>query len=492
MKRILYLIILVFASFSAKSQEVSLSAQFESHISYLASEELEGRGLGTQGKILAKNYIKDQFQNAGLKPYKGDFFQNFEVRIGLAWVQGSNIVGIIEGADPDLKDEYIVLGAHYDHLGYTISTGEKVIFPGADDNASGVAAIIELGKHFSQTSNRPGRSLIFIAFDAEESGLLGASHFTSSLSEEEALNIKAMFSFDMVGMYELNGGIDLKGIGTIKNGEEFAKSHIRKHDIKLHNVSSNIERRTDTYPFGKIGIPAIHVFTGLKSPYHKPEDKYNLLDYQGMEKIHNYMADLINDLSTTATFEVAESFKNSAAFSGISEPARSNKTVSFGIVINNGTAFHYYKNEFFKAKSVYHLSAGVSANIKLSNLVSLQPQILYDMNGSQNEGGLFRRHSIMTPLNLQIGTPSNTDIPFRAFLFAGGYYRYNFAGLDNGVDLNYDQVYSRNEYGMSWGIGFDIFNFQIAYTHRRSFTGIKQNDSMVLARENMISLGYTF
>jgi len=118
------------------------------HVTYLASEELEGRGLGTKGKDLAEKYITDKFQEAGLKPLSNDSFsQSFNIKSDLAWVKASNIVGIIPGVDPNLKNEYIVIGAHYDHLGYVLNGENKIIYPGADDNASGVAMLVELAKN---------------------------------------------------------------------------------------------------------------------------------------------------------------------------------------------------------------------------------------------------------------------------------------------------------------------------------------------------------
>lgn len=245
------------------------------HVHYLSSEELEGRALGSKGKDLAATYIQQQFQQAGLQPFEENYEQHFDLKISLAWVQATNIIGVLEGSDPLLKNEYIVLGAHYDHLGY--KKDRSTFYPGADDNASGVATLIELAKHFGQLENKPKRSLLFIAFDAEESGLLGSKHFVKNLDPGTLAHIKAMFSFDMVGMLEANKGLDLKGIGTLVNGPETAKKHAS--DLKVLNTSKEIEDRTDTEPFGSKGIPAIHVFTGSKSPYHKPEDKADLLDY---------------------------------------------------------------------------------------------------------------------------------------------------------------------------------------------------------------------
>ncbi len=490
-KKLALVLLLTSSTFILNAQELVSPSTFQSHIEYLASDELEGRGLGTSGKILAKNYIKEQFESANLETYQGSHFQEFEVRLMLAWVQATNVIGVIEGTDPTLKEEFIVLGAHYDHLGYQLEEGEKVFYLGADDNASGVAAIIELAKHFSQEENRPKRSLLFIAFDAEESGLLGASHFVSTLSEEEQSKIKAMFSFDMVGMYAANGNLDLKGMGTIENGQNIVKEISEEHDIALNNLSANIERRTDTYPFGKVGIPSVHVFTGLKSPYHKPEDKFDLLDYEGMVKIHNFMSDVIDDLGDEENLMPSKEFQNSAEFSGIGSSSKS-KLISLGVIMNHGGSFHDYDDAFFRGKSIYKFSGGLMANVGLGKMMSLQSELLYDMNGSKSLQGVFRRHSITVPLNIQIGTPRDVNIPVRAFGFAGGYYRYNFGGSNNGMELNYEDFYNRDEFGINWGIGVDLFKFQFAFTHRSALTDISQLESNIFARENTFTIGYRF
>lgn len=490
-KKLALILFLISSTFVLNAQETVSASTFQSHIEYLASEELEGRGLGTAGKVLAKNYIKEQFETAGIETYKGSYFQEFEVRLMLAWVQATNVIGVIEGTDPILKEEFIVLGAHYDHLGYQLEEGERVYYPGADDNASGVAAIIELAKYFSQEVNRPRRSLIFIAFDAEESGLLGASHFVSTLSEETQSKIKAMFSFDMVGMYEANGNLDLKGMGTIENGDKLVKELSAVHDISLSNLSANIERRTDTYPFGKVGIPAVHVFTGLKSPYHKPEDKFDLLDFEGMVKIHNFMSDVIDDLGDEENIMPSKEFQNSAEFSAIGTSSKS-KIISLGVIMNHGGSFHDFEDEFYRGKSIYKFSGGLMANVGLGKMMSLQTEVLYDINGSKSQQGVFRRHSVTIPLNIQIGTPRDVNIPVRAFGFAGGYYRYNIGGSNDRLELNYEDFYNRDEFGINWGIGVDLFKFQFAFTHRSALTPISDLESNIFARENTFTLGYRF
>ncbi|MFP4366524.1 MAG: M20/M25/M40 family metallo-hydrolase, partial [Bacteroidales bacterium] len=221
----------------------SLAERLKDHVAVLASDSLEGRGLGTRGKVIAKNYIAGHFHSFGLIPVDGDYFQNFEMRVGLAWVQGSNVIGYLKGADPDLQSEFIVIGAHYDHLGYEDKNGQRIIYPGADDNASGTASLIELARYFSQNREKMGRSIIFIAFDAEESGLIGSEKFLNMSEAFGKNNIKAMFSLDMVGMYGVHSGLDMKGMGAVDGGVEMAECLAEEYNINLKNTSAEMEYR---------------------------------------------------------------------------------------------------------------------------------------------------------------------------------------------------------------------------------------------------------
>ncbi len=114
---------------------------------------------------------------AGIEPLNGKYLHPFNHREGILNIPGNNVVGVVRGNNPDLKDEYIVLGAHYDHLGWKISGGDTVVYNGADDNASGSASLIEIGRNLAQRKGELGRSVILVAFDGEESGLIGSNHF---------------------------------------------------------------------------------------------------------------------------------------------------------------------------------------------------------------------------------------------------------------------------------------------------------------------------
>ncbi len=462
-----------------------LAERLKEHVRILTADSLQGRGLGTAGIDIARHYISDQFREIGLSHFGDDYLQNFDTRIGLAWVPAVNIIGYLEGNDPELKDEYIVIGAHYDHLGFTRSNDTKTIFPGADDNASGVAGVFELAKHFSEHPDQLKRSIIFIAFDAEESGLRGARHFVEN-SPVDIDRIKVMFSLDMIGMYDANNGVRLIGMGTLVDGKEMALDVASRRDFSIRGINSRIARRTDTAPFGDIGIPSVHVFTGTKSPYHKPEDTYEKLDYEGMAKIVSFLKKLTSELSAAPTLAPTPSLRLAA------ERVSEGRLAEFGITVHSGTGFHRYEDQFSRADAVYVAGVGFYSQISLARIIAVQPEVLYDLNGSKIDGGTFRRHSVTVPLNIQLLTPGSPGSG-RLFVFGGPYYRFNFGGKNAGETIDFDQVFESNEWGLSFGAGFQMAPFQISYTSRRGFSNILQNnDVKVMDTNNYFTVSLRF
>lgn len=449
------------------------SDKLSKHVHYLASEELEGRALGTAGKDKATAYILDHFQSAGLQPFFPSYKQEFELKIDLAWLMATNVVGLVEGSDPALKQEYIVLGAHYDHLGRTRDS--KDYYPGADDNASGVATLLELASYYGKPENRPKRSLIFIAFDAEESGLNGSKYFVDHLATDTLIQIKAMFSFDMVGMLSKNGGLGLKGIGTLANGKELAHKHARELQVK--NVSSLIEMRTDTDPFGKKGIPAIHVYTGSKSPYHKPADKADLLDYPGMEKVAQYTADLVDDLASQPEILAISSMDVKRGKGG-----RNYQRFTYGLTFGLGSSSHLYKEEFFDAKEDAAASGGVRLQYRFHRQFSLSLEGLYNYNSSQSAQQTFSREGIMVPLNLQFGT--------NFYVFAGAYYTHYLKAKIGDQKLDFKDSLRKQEWGANYGVGINYLRYDIRLQGTRGFQSIYKNGPKVIPRGFYISFTY--
>ena len=471
----------------AQEQDTAeLIKRLELHVAFLASDSLEGRGLGTEGKLLAKKYIAEKFREIGLQPLSGDdFYQNIKLKIGETWVPGINVAGCLKGSDPALQDETIVIGAHYDHLGYDLKDKEKVIYHGADDNASGVAAVIELARYFAANPQLVKRTIIFIAFDAEESGLLGSKKFIEEDTLFDVSSCRVMFSIDMVGMLAANNGLELKGIGAVNDGENMVKSIASDQGINLKNTSGEIEYGTDTAPFAEKGIPSIHVFTGKKSPYHKPGDTYEKLDYDGMAKVVLFMQTLISEMSTSRELVPSRSF------------ARMQKpyAVRFntGITVGLGSSRHKYPGEFYNAKIVFAFNAGFLAQMNIGKRITLQPEVLFESDGSKSGAGTFRRQTLCIPVNFQYNIVNEYGGRFKIYPLAGGYFKYSLNGKNGGNKLDFENEYNRKEWGMDLGLGMDVMNFLVNLTWRQSLTDLSSDNTIdINSSAWFFSVGYKF
>ena len=262
-----FLLLLFFtASLSAqKAQTASaLETNLRKHIEYLASDKLEGRRAGEPGAVLAGNYVAEQFRKAGLKPGftgngKADFKQPFSytpvrdphsaptdpTSVSSPTVKEGansntkvafNVIGILPGHDPVLKSEAIVIGAHYDHLGHggsgSLAANSTEIHHGADDNASGTAAIIELARMFAGRNPRDSkgvdlnkRTLIFIAFSGEEDGVFGSKYYVNNPVFPLNKTV-AMINLDMVGRLHENK-LNIGGIGTATEWKKWSRDRMR-------------------------------------------------------------------------------------------------------------------------------------------------------------------------------------------------------------------------------------------------------------------------
>ncbi len=461
-----------------------LAERLKQHVRFLAADSLEGRGLGTSGKVEAKNYIASHFREFNLETHGDDYFQRFELRSTSPIINttATNVVGYIPGSDPALRDQFIVVGAHYDHIGFIMRGGEKIVYPGADDNASGTATVIELARYFDANREAIGRSIIFIAFDAEESGLLGARHFVAGNKVAAASDMRAMFSIDMVGMYSTNEGLMMMGVSTFNGGRELAESVAARHGVPLTNTAHRISYRTDTKPFGDLSIPAIYTSTGLESPYHQPEDRYDLLDYDGMATTTLYLADFIAELSNVPDIEPTRRL------------AATQRAIRFhaGVIANAGGTSHNYPDDFFNAKGLFGYGAGLFLQLKGSGM-TLQPEVLYESYGSRTADGRFRAHSITVPLNLQLHLPSAQQDMVRMYGFLGPYYRHIFSGRKGENDLDFDTGYKRDEIGFSFGLGMEVLKLQFAWTYRTSAGTITQSTTTDIRQTgSLFTVGYRF
>ena len=293
------------------------------HINYLASDELTGRGVGTAGIDLAAEYIASQFLKYGILPGgdDGSYFQWFDVAQrrrdpDSPRIKTKNVIGILPGAGP-LAHEYVVFGGHYDHIGNVpprrrprldndFDPADARIHNGADDNASGTAGVLELARTYA-SGPKPRRSLIFMGFSGEELGLLGSSHFAKHPTVPVE-DIVAMINLDMIGRLE-GRAVEVWATGT---GQEFG-ALIDKHAAALVNLEVKNEAGmrfdSDHASFYAKNIPVLFAFSGLHVDYHRPSDDVDKIDYDGamgIMQLVQAVADDIIEADERPTFQEVE------------------------------------------------------------------------------------------------------------------------------------------------------------------------------------------
>lgn len=215
----------------------------------------------------------------------------------------NNVIGFLEGKDPDLKNEVIVIGAHKDHLGYGLysslySGSDKQIHNGADDNASGIAGLLEIAQKISDQRNNLKRSILFIAFGGEEAGLLGSAYFTKS-NLFEKLNIAAMLNMDMIGRLADNKLI-IYGTGTSSIWNNTLDSLNNGYNFNITKTPDGFGP-SDHSSFYAKNIPVLHFFSGTHTDYHSPTDDYDKINSEGEVMIANLVYDVAMDLDRMNT-----------------------------------------------------------------------------------------------------------------------------------------------------------------------------------------------
>ena len=247
----------------------------------------------------------------------------------------SNVIGVIPGNDPKLKKEYIVLGAHFDHLGYggegsgSLAPDSKLIHNGADDNSSGTAAILELSSKLSKNRNLLKRSVVVMGYNAEEEGLLGSKFFVNNPTIDLS-SVAAMINLDMIGRMS-NQTVTIGGTGTSNLFESMLKETNKSHNLKLA-MSPEGFGPSDHASFYVNDIPVLFFFTGTHTDYHKPSDDWQGINIEGQKKITDFVYDLTMSLSRRSEKPV---FKESGPKQ--SSQVRSNFKVTFGIMPSYGS-----------------------------------------------------------------------------------------------------------------------------------------------------------
>lgn len=220
---------------------------------------------------------------------------NVEIRRESATV--SNVIGLLEGADPELKHEYLVVGGHHDHVGYGRDRRNRgnadFIHNGADDNASGAAAVLELAQAFTQSKQRPRRSLLFMTFNAEERGLLGSRHYVDH-PLLPLTNTVAMFNLDMVGRGA--SGLDVGGVGTSPGFKAMVLNTATNFDLKVSTTPGG-KAPSDNTSFYNKGLPVLFFYTGRHDDYHKPSDDWEKIDAREIESVTRLAYRLVDQVA---------------------------------------------------------------------------------------------------------------------------------------------------------------------------------------------------
>ena len=274
-------VLLFLLGFISCKNEIVKEITLKEDVEALASDDFEGRQTGSEGEQKAAAYISKRFKDIGLEA-KGtnDFLQafsfkpktdphqevNYIVKDGDSTITGTNVIGMLNNN----AENTIIIGAHYDHLGYgaegSLHRGEAAIHNGADDNASGVAVLIDLAKNLKDKNTN--NNYIFIAFSGEEMGLLGSNYFVKNPTiDTKAANY--MINMDMVGRLKADSTLAVYGVGT---------SPILKQTLNAHNTKFKLIQKesgvgpSDHTSFYNADIPVLHFFTGQHEDYHKPSD----------------------------------------------------------------------------------------------------------------------------------------------------------------------------------------------------------------------------
>ncbi len=263
------------------------------------SREVCDRVLKTAGTSLSEleSKIDDEFkpQSQTLKGWQA----SGEVSIQRVQAEVKNVIGVLEGEGP-LADETVVIGAHYDHVGRggegSLAPGSKEIHNGADDNASGTAALVELARRFAARQEKPPRRLVFIAFTAEELGLLGSAQYVKEPVFPLDKTV-AMFNMDMVGRLK-DDKLTIFGSGTAPRWEKMIDEMGKEYGFKVTKKPEGFGPSDHSSFYGK-KIPVLHFFTGTHSDYHRPGDDWEKVNPAGMRRVVEVMERMIQDVAST-------------------------------------------------------------------------------------------------------------------------------------------------------------------------------------------------
>ena len=263
----------------------------------LASPKFEGREAGTPAGHAAGDYLVEQFRKLPLRPAGAGqgYFQPFGNNY-------RNILALLPGSDPVLKEQVIVVGAHYDHLGRVRQRENSTLgtyYPGADDNASGTSGVVELARAFAAMPVAPRRSILFMCFDGEEKGLLGSKHWTADPTIPLA-RVKFMLNFDMIGALRAQRVL-VFGSRTAAGLRRMASLSNQDGGLTL-DFSWVLKGNADHYSFCERGIPVLFLHTDLHDRYHRPTDVAEKINRDGMAQVGRLALAIVYEMAESPAF----------------------------------------------------------------------------------------------------------------------------------------------------------------------------------------------
>jgi acetylornithine deacetylase/succinyl-diaminopimelate desuccinylase-like protein len=312
MKNFLFVLVLLFAACSGSKNLISIESEEKilmEDVGILAADDMLGRETGTEGEEKAAAYIIQEFEELGLMPFEsiGSFKQAFPFTANPHFdathghptgdSEGHNIVAYMDKGG----DDYIVLGAHYDHLGmggpFSLAPEIVAIHNGADDNASGVAGMFSILRHLKDVKMES--NILVIAFSGEEFGLWGSKYFVSNLPVAKD-DIRFMVNLDMIGRLSAEKELVVNGAGTSNVWDDVLRDANEDLGLQLIKKSSG-SGPSDHSVFYRDSIPVLFFFTGQHEDYHKPSDDAEKLNYRGLSMITKLVAQ---------TIDIADDYKN--------------------------------------------------------------------------------------------------------------------------------------------------------------------------------------
>jgi len=300
----IFCVLIILLLFNCKSVNVNQD-DIKLSLEYLASDELEGRNTGSKGIEKAALYIENIFKEYEVKPYFKTYRDSFDLENDV----GYNVVGYLPGNDSNLKNEFVILGAHYDHIGTIKEVNGDSIANGANDDASGTVAVLEWAKYFAKTKNNK-RSILFTLYSAEEKGLKGSQNLAKRLKELN-LDLYTMINFEMIGVPRDKNEIMAYMSGYEKsNMAEKLNMYCCSKIIGFFPKAKEFQlfKRSDNYPFYqefKIPAQAISTFDFTNFDYyHHVDDEVDKMNFEHMTNFITKMIPAIEGMVNSSTKEI--------------------------------------------------------------------------------------------------------------------------------------------------------------------------------------------